>query len=170
MNDPAVSMIESPLSVLCITVPGCAGEKAASPPRSVEYSPTKSDSPARHLSDQGAHDAAEHPCLRLNVRVHPRHRAALGDESLAGSQTHPQLPVIGIADNVDFHAGIVPSFTVGVKRIRSLLRVEYCVLGAYGESEDSLLSWLIPKLSTPFPDNPFGMTLAGCLPDQGALL
>ena len=45
MNDPAVSMIESPLSVFCITVPGCAGEKAASPPRSVEYSPTNSDSP-----------------------------------------------------------------------------------------------------------------------------
>ena len=49
MNEPPVSMNESPSSVLCKTVPGCAGEKAISPPLSVEYSPTKSDSPPVNL-------------------------------------------------------------------------------------------------------------------------
>ena len=49
MNAPPVSMNESPLSVLCMTDPGWAGEKAIFPPLSVEYSPTKSDSPPVNL-------------------------------------------------------------------------------------------------------------------------
>ena len=49
MNEPPVSMSESPFSVLCTTLPGCAGEKAIPPPLSVEYSPTKSDSPPVNL-------------------------------------------------------------------------------------------------------------------------
>ena len=49
MNDPPVSMNESPFSVRCMTDPGWAGEKVIFPPVSEEYSPTKSDSPPVNL-------------------------------------------------------------------------------------------------------------------------